>query len=409
MSVNRERIERDIEIINSHNSTPGRGTTRLTFTPEYMAAFDYVKAELERIGASLKINRAGNMTARVGGTDPDSPSVMFGSHLDTVVNGGRFDGVAGVVTALEAARVVVEQGFRHRHPLEVVVFTEEEGSRFGTVLAGSRAWAGKIDQGSFENLRDKDGVGFLQAMSQAGLEPDEDSLLDPGAVKAMLELHIEQSVVLESRGISIGIVEAIAGIKSFLITLEGEANHAGGTPMAYRRDTLQGAARIISEIEDIACSKAGPNTVATVGYISCRPGQFNVIPGFVEMSLDVRDTNADFLDSAVDKCMAAVRTISEDRGLSCRIEQRSDTPPIELSSEIKDIFERKAGMLGRDSLRMISGALHDSSVVAELTEGGMIFVPSRKGRSHCPEEDTSLDDIVLGCEVLLETVKELSI
>jgi len=409
MSVNKERIAKDIENINRHNATPGQGITRLTFTPEYMAAFDYVRAELGKIGAEIKINRAGNMTGRLAGSDPVLPAVMSGSHLDTVVNGGRFDGVAGVVTALEAVRVVAEQGIEHRHPLDVVVFTEEEGSRFGTVLAGSRAWASKAGQAAFKDLTDRNGVTYAQAMSRAGLIPDDDNPLDPESVKAMLELHIEQSVILDSKGLSIGLVEAIAGIKSFFITLIGVADHAGGTPMGYRHDTLQGAAKIISTVEEIATRKTGPRTVATVGYISCQPGQSNVIPGRVELTLDIRDTDQAVLDSAVDKCLTAIESICRERDLSYQIEPRSDTPPILLSPNIIDVLENKTRWLGLEPLRMISGALHDSSVIAEVTDAGMIFVPSKNGRSHCPEEDTDLADIVLGGQSLLETIKELAV
>lgn len=408
MPVLKGRLARDIDNLNSHNASPGKGVTRLTFTPEYMAAWEYLIEELKKLGAEIKINRAGNLTGRLPGKAPDLPRVMVGSHIDTVLNGGRFDGVVGVAAALEAARVISEEGFPHRHPIEVVVFPEEEGSRFGTILAGSRAWAGKIDQAAFDRLKDKKGLTYAQAMAEAGLVSDDDSLLDPGSVKVMLELHIEQSVVLESKGLRIGLVEAIAGIKSFLLTVAGVANHAGGTPMDHRQDALQGAAKIISAVEEIVPHRAGPHTVATVGYLSCEPGQSNVIPGRVELTVDVRDSDPVLLDKAAADILAAARKVCSERDLTCEIEPRSDTPPIVLAPRVIDILEEKARQLGLEPLRMISGALHDSSVIAQVADGGMVFVPSKAGRSHCPEEETDLEDIELGARVLLEAVKELA-
>ena len=214
MKVQIDRIARDIEIINSFTATPGKGVTRFTFSEPYMQARAYVVEELRKIGARVATTIGGNLCGRLEGSTTGLASVMTGSHIDSVLHGGRFDGVAGVVAALEVARVMAEEKLPHRHPVDVVVFAEEEGSRFGSVMIGSRAWIGKLASEDLHRLRDKDGVSYAAAMANAGLAPEDTTLLKPGMVKAMIELHIEQSLVLESKGISIGVVEGINGIKA---------------------------------------------------------------------------------------------------------------------------------------------------------------------------------------------------
>ena len=408
MEAQIRRIKRDLDEINAFNATPNAGVTRITFSKEYAGATRYVVEELKKLGAKVSICRAGNVRGRLDGSERDEPAVMVGSHIDTVVHGGRFDGVAGVVAALEAARVIAENRIPHRSPIDVAVFPEEEGSRFGSLLMGSRAWAGKLSLEDLGRIKDSEGTSYLDAMEQAGAVPEDQSVLAPGQLKAMLELHIEQSVILDSRGLRLGIIEAIAGIRQFLVTVEGTANHAGGTPMGLRRDALQGAARMISAVEDIANHEATDRTVATVGFIRCEPGQSNIIPGRVQFSLDIRDVDPRALGAAVEKIMNAIEKTSTARGLAYRIEPRSDTPPVPLSQDVVALMERAAEARGVKALRMISGALHDSSVLAELTDVGMIFLPSKDGRSHCPEELTDLEHIKTGTDVLLDCLIALS-
>jgi allantoate deiminase len=408
MEVQEHRIQKDIEMINSFNTTPGRGVTRFTFSKPYMAARSYVVEELRKIGATVFDGPAGNVRGRLEGSDKGKPAVMAGSHIDTVFQGGRFDGVVGVVSALEAARVIVENGVAHRHPIDVVIFAEEEGSRFQSILMGSRAWTGKINLNDLGRFKDKEGVSYLDAMKQMGVLLDENSILKPDEIKAMLEVHIEQSLVLEKKGVSVGVVEAIAGIKQFLVTIEGVSNHAGGTPMELRFDALQGAARIISAVEEIASHEVSPNTVATVGFLKCEPGQVNVIPGRVQFTLDIRDTDSSLVKRASEKVMAVIAKTCQDRRLTYDVAPRSDTPPVRLSKNMVRLIEDVAKRKQVQVIRIMSGALHDSSVMAEITEVGMIFVPSRGGRSHCPEEFTELEDIKLGADILLETMIDLA-
>jgi len=290
----------------------------------------------------------------------------------------------------------------------VVVFAEEEGSRFGSVMIGSRAWIGRLTSDDLHRVKDSDGISYAAAMENAGLHPGDESLLKPGMVKAMIELHIEQSLVLESKGLSIGVVEGINGIKQFLVTLTGVSNHAGATPMGLRHDALQGAVRAIAAVEEIAMREMGGQTVATVGMLTCEPGQANVIPGRVQFTVDVRDLDSERIDQAAQRILSVIQTICRVRGLAFDIKPRSDTPPVRLSKELVRLIEETAQQKQVHTLRMASGALHDSSILPEVTEVGMIFVPSKAGRSHCPEEETDLVDIGTGAELLLGAVAKLA-
>jgi hydantoinase/carbamoylase family amidase len=228
-------------------------------------------------------------------------------------------------------------------------------------------------------------------------------------VKAMIELHIEQSLVLESKGVSIGVVEGINGIKQFLVTLGGVPNHAGATPMGLRHDALQGAVRAIAAVEEIAMRDMGGPTVATVGMLTCEPGQANVIPGRVQFSLDIRDLDSERIDQAAQRIIFMIQTICRARGLTFDIKPRSDTPPVRLSKELVRLIQETAQQKQIQVLRMASGALHDSSILPEVTEVGMIFVPSKAGRSHCPEEETDIEDIRTGAALLLGAIAKLAL
>ena len=407
MAIQIERIQNDIEIINQFNATPDRGVTRLTFSEEYRAAVSHVVGELNNLGAKIFHCRGGNLKARFPGKDDHGPAVMMGSHLDTVAHGGQFDGVVGVVTALEAARIIVEDKIAHRLPIDIVVFAEEEGSRFNRGLLGSSVWTGKLDPAHLDHIKDAANISYTEAMQQAGFEINDNTLLDPANLRAMLEVHIEQGVVLEKKGYRLGLVEAIAGIQHLEVTVTGRADHAGTTPMEDRADALQAAARMITAVEDIA-RQIGTGTVATVGRIASMPGQNNVVPGRVTFSLDIRNSDKTILETAVNTITQKVESVCEERELAFGIALLGSADPVALSGEIVDLLEAKARGKNVASLRMISGAGHDSALLADLTPTGMIFVPSQGGRSHCPEEFTRPEDIGLGCEMLLSAAIELS-
>jgi len=407
MTINTERIRRDIEKINAFNATPGKGITRQTFSAEYQGALNYVIDQFNQFGATVSICPGGNLRGRFSGSDENAPAVMMGSHLDSVVNGGQFDGVVGVVTALEAARSMVEDDISHRLPVDVVIFPEEEGSRFSRGLLGSSVWTGRLDVDRLNSIVDANGVAYPEAMAQTGLTVNDNRLLKAPALAAMLEVHIEQGAVLEKNGHRIGVVEAIAGIQQLNVTIKGTADHAGTTPMEGRLDPLQAAARIIIAIDEIA-RNTGPHTVATVGRITCEPAQVNVIPGRVRFSVDIRDADKKLLDSAVAQIQRTVKSICSERQLGIEIVRLSEAEPVVLSDDIINLLEKKSRENEIASFRMISGAGHDTALVAELTKAGMIFVPSRDGLSHCPQEFSRIEDIALACKILLAAVVELA-
>ena len=407
MIIQKERIQKDLEAINAFNATPGKGITRFTFTKEYQGALSYVVEELHRIGVEPSFAPGGNLRGRLEGSERSGPSVMMGSHLDSVAQGGRFDGTAGVVAALEAARAIREGALLHRLPIDLVVFAEEEGGRFGWGLLGSSTWSGRMTAAQLAQIKDREGVSYLEAMERAGVKIQDSSLLNSHSLKAMLELHIEQGRILESRNASIGVVEAIVGIKQVLVTIEGEANHAGTTPMNLRQDAMQGAARIIAAVETVA-QQEGMAGVATVGQVFCEPGQANVIPGLVRFSVDVRHSDEVRLEAMVAAVAHLAEGISKTRDLRCHIEVKAEAEPVRMTQEICDLIEKIARGKGVEPVRMESGAGHDTGIIAKVSDAGMIFLPSQGGRSHCPEEFTKVEDIALGAEILLDAVIELA-
>jgi allantoate deiminase len=407
MGIWKERIQKDLEAVNAFNATPGKGITRFTFSKEYQAALSYVVEELQRIGVKGAFTPGGNLQGRLPGSAPSGPSVMMGSHLDSVAQGGRFDGTAGVVAALEAARAIREEALVHRLPIDLVVFAEEEGGRFGWGLLGSSTWSGRMTADQLARIKDREGVSYPKALESAGIRIGDSSMLTIHSLKAMLELHIEQGSILESRNAVIGVVEAIVGIKQMIVTVEGSANHAGTTAMNLRQDAMQGAARIIAAVETVG-RQEGEGGVATVGQVLCEPGQANVIPGLVRFSVDLRHSDESRLEAMAAAIVYVAENLSKARNLRCHVEVKPEAEPVKMSPEICDLVEKIAREKGVEPVRMASGAGHDPGIIAKICDAGMIFVPSQGGRSHCAEEFTKVEDIALGAEILLETVLELA-
>jgi hydantoinase/carbamoylase family amidase len=311
------------------------------------------------------------------------------------------------VGALEVGRVLAEQRVALQHPYEVVIYPEEEGTRFGTVLTGSKAWVGELSPQQLANMNDRHGTSYLSAMESYGLKAAdlEQQRFEPRRAKAVLELHIEQSVVLEECGVQIGVVTTITGIRGFDVTLKGVANHAGATPMDRRSDALAGAAEIILALERLAPT-LGPHTVCTVGHLCCSPGARNVIPGEVRFSIDFRDIEG--LDAKWDRVAPKIRAIASARHLAMELRAMSASEPVALSPTIQDMLEQVCHRRGLSCRRRPRGAVHDAQVMARLVDTGMIFIPSRGGRSHCPEEYSEPVQVEQGINVLLEAVLALA-
>ncbi|MGB4515204.1 MAG: M20 family metallo-hydrolase [Bacillota bacterium] len=409
MRVKAERIQNDLENLSRFGGLEGGGISRLAFTSADREARDYLRDSLALQGLGTVQDAMGNMRARRHGTRDLAP-VMIGSHLDSVPSGGCYDGAVGIVAALEVIRVLDDLGIETRRPIEVINFSAEESSRFGASTLGSKAMTGHLSQEHLHMYKDKDGVSLYEAMKLFGLNPDglESVRIQPGDVYAFIEMHIEQGRVLESFGIPLGIVTSIAAPTRIRVFVIGRADHSGATPMDLRADALTAASEIILGVERIASVEAGPHTVGTVGYANAQPGVLNVIPGKVELGIDIRDIDKDSKDLAVRKIISLLEYVGNNRGVKVDYRILADEPPVTLSGKIIGTLEEAAQALGYPYRLMPSGAGHDAMYMAEVAETGMIFVPSREGISHNVAEYTAVEDIARGAELLLEAVLHLA-
>ncbi len=383
------------------------GVARLSFTPEERAAKDLVASYMQAAGLAVREDAAGNLFGRREGRDSGAPAILVGSHVDSVRNGGDFDGPLGVLGGIEVLQTMDEEGVQTERPVEVAAFTDEEGARFSLGMIGSRALTGALSQ---EDLRheDREGVSIAEAMREAGLDPAAvgEAARSSDSLAAYLELHIEQGKVLEGEDLPVGVVAGIAGPVWLRLILSGEAGHAGTTPMGARRDALAAAAEVVGIIEEEA-SAAG-STVGTVGQIGARPGGINIIPGRVDLSLDLRD-----IDEAVrDRVEGRIRTRAEEacgrRGIGLEFEELQRLPPAPCSEEIRATIAAACEREGIGPFSLPSGAGHDGMHVAGLCPMGMIFVRSRDGISHNPKVWSSREDCEAGCNVLYLTVLDLA-
>jgi hydantoinase/carbamoylase family amidase len=406
MKVDVSRIRRHIETLSAFTTTPGAGTTRLSYSPEYRRACNYLIDHARGLGLEARYDAIGNLRVRLSGVDPGAPAVVVGSHLDSVINGGDFDGILGVVSGVEIVEVLIEAGIRPDRSIEVISFIEEEGTTFRCPLTGSKALTGALDTNELESLEDENGRSLFQAAAGFGLDPQRlpEDRFPEGAVKSMLELHIEQGAVLESADLPVGVVEHIAGSENHRVRLRGRANHAGTTPMSLRFDALACAAECIAAVERIASDQERPGTVATVGRIHCSPNAVNVIPGAVELSIDVRDIQAARIESAALSILDEIKAIAAGRRIQCDTELTGRSPPRPMSRRIIERLSQLAERAGIPHQRMSSGALHDAAMMSRVAETGMIFVPSKDGRSHTPQEWTDYEDIEQGANLLLQAV-----
>jgi ureidoglycolate amidohydrolase len=399
-----------IDRLAEFNDDPGAGgITREVFTPTYAAGLEWVAERMRGAGMETRLDAFGNLWGRWAGSDPAAPRVVTGSHVDTTLNAGRFDGVVGVLGAIEAVRALRADGHEPRRSIEVIAFAGEE-PRFGTGCIGSRALVGALGRDDLDRLADRDGVTLAQALEQAGLDPGRvpECVLDPATVHAFVELHIEQGIVLETSGEAIGVVTAIAAPHDFRLCFRGAATHSGATPMALRRDALAGAAEAMLELERLARESPSGTTVGTVGILRLRPGAINVVPGEVELDVDVRDSDGEAREAVVDGLVAAARAIAERRGLTVDVAPIVRDTPVTCSPLIVDAAAAACEELGLTHRRMISGAYHDAMILAARVPVGMIFVPSRGGVSHHPDEYTAPEQVARGVDVLAGVLRRLS-
>jgi len=404
------RLDDAIARLAGFNDDPAAGgITREVYTPTYAAALEWVADRMREAGLEVRLDAVGNLFGRWPGTDPQAPLVLTGSHVDTTLNAGRYDGVLGVLGAVEAVERLRSAGVRPRRTIELVAWAGEE-PRFGTGCVGSRAAAGELERADLDRLRDRKGTSMAQALGDAGFDPDRlrEARIDPATVHALVELHIEQGAVLESQGESIGVVTAIAAPHDFRLTLRGAATHAGATPMDLRRDALAGAAEAMVALERAARESRSGTTVATVGVLRLRPGAINVVPGEVELDVDVRDSDLAAREEVADAIVDAAREIAGRRGLELEVTPIVKDVPVACDERVVEAAEAACVELGLSHRRMTSGAYHDAMIMGRRVPIGMIFVPSVGGISHHPDEQTEPDDLDRGVQVLAGTLARLA-
>ncbi|WP_286847615.1 MULTISPECIES: Zn-dependent hydrolase [Aminobacterium] len=407
--ANVRRIQQDLETISTFTATPGNGITRFSFTDEDRKARDFICSKMKEAGLHVYTDAAGNLFGRREGLIGQGPIVMVGSHFDSVRNGGMFDGLAGVVTGLEIARILHEHNIQTQYPIEFVAMIEEEGSRFGAGLYGSRAMAGQVSQEELDGFYDEEGVPLQEALQEFGLTPSrlKEAIRQPEDLKAFIELHIEQGPVLETESMEVGIVNTIVGITRYDIEITGRADHAGTTPMHMRKDALLAALEVARDVHH-AASEKGEGTVGTVGKLVVYPGGSNIVPGKVLFTVDIRSTEQKNIENVVSRMKDTLNRIEKSEGFTIQIEQKLLIPPVRLSREIQTYFIEEAKKRGIRYRSMVSGAGHDAMIMADLTEVGLIFVPSKDGRSHCPEEWTDYEQLKKGVDVVLGTVMKIA-
>ncbi|MEO5805975.1 Zn-dependent hydrolase [Devosia sp.] len=405
LTTNVDRIGADIDAL-AAITEPGRPWTRRAFSPLFLEGRTWLTQAFAAAGFTTHIDAAGNLIGHRAGKKPGLGTIMLGSHSDTVPDGGRFDGIAGVIAALEVGRVLHEQGIELDHDLEIVDFLAEEVSIFGVSCIGSRGISGTRPA---EWLgRTSDGLSLEKGIMDVGGQPDIDALRHD--IKAFLELHIEQGPVLQDGQLDIGVVTAIAGITRIEIIVDGRADHAGTTPMGSRKDALTTAAWIALGVEQLGAALAQGEThfAATVGEFVMEPNAANVVPSRVRMLIDARAEDRADMERFIDELGKGIEGISQKTGVSVQpLRIISDNPPTPCDPDVLEVLDDACEVAGAQHRRMASGAGHDTAWMARITKAAMIFVPCRDGRSHSPDEYAETGDIALGAAVLLEAVKRL--
>lgn len=407
--INAERLNARVERL-SQFTRADVPWTRRAFSPLFEEARAWLRGEFLGAGLSVSQDAGGNLIGRREGSGRTSKPLITGSHCDTVVGGGRFDGIIGVLAGIEVAHTLNEQGITLDHPFEVIDFLSEEPSDYGISCVGSRAFSGVLDAGMLAS-KNADGESLRQALQRIGGNPDAltQALRTPESTAAFVELHIEQGPVLESRQLPIGVVTNIVGIRRVLITVTGQPDHAGTTPMDIRRDALVGAARLIDGAYRLASKWSGhPHyVVATIGRIAMTPNVPNAVPGHVELMLEVRSDSDAILDCFPEDLMAGATADLAELRVSASAVHVSRSKPTDCQPLVMDAVERAAEVLGYATMRLPSGAGHDAVYVAPTGPIGMIFIPCLNGRSHCPEEWIEPQQLLDGTRVLYQTIREL--
>ena len=407
LMVNQTRVQNELKALSQCGQHPAGGISRFTFSEAQLVATFQVAGWMAEAGLKVFFDRWGNLYGRTPDFDDERKVVLTGSHLDSVPNGGDFDGPLGVLSALEAVRLILEHKIALNKPIEVISFIEEEGASFHGLM-GSQLATGGIDEGEVAGITDRDGNRFLEMLNGVKFPFPVNPEVDlRERVESYLELHIEQGRRLENAGVPIGVVTGIAGLNFMRVRFAGRSDHAGATAYTDRRDTLLAAAEVIVAIRELGVSKFDGRGHLTIGRINARPNAVNVVAGETEFAIDFRAADA---QAAIDM-REAVKTLlhntCEKHAIAHEIVHLESVPPVQTPQHVRDAVENGAAQAGVESMPIVSWAAHDAMVMAKVADAGMIFVPSQNGRSHCPEESTSLEDIAAGIATLVNALLQL--
>ncbi|RIV28732.1 Zn-dependent hydrolase [Alicyclobacillaceae bacterium I2511] len=406
--VQADRLWKRLQELGDIGRDASGGVTRFSYSCDEWAAKERVRYWMQQAGLDTWEDAVGNLFGRREGTDAAAPAVWLGSHLDSVAHGGNFDGPLGVLAAIEVVQSMTEASVQTRHPIEVVVFEDEEGARFGFGMIGSRAVAGRLAPAELDRHRDAQGRSLGWAMQAYGMDPAQidRAVRSSSEVFAYLELHIEQGRVLESQGLPIGIVSGIAGPLWLNFTFKGMSGHAGATPMTLRQDALAAAAEAMLVMEQVA--QDVPGCVATVGKLTVQPGGVNIIPGVVSLTLDLRNAIESLRNQAEQRILEQVEKACLRRNVDVTVQTLQRIAPVECAPSLRGVLHQSCEELGVSGFDLVSGAGHDGMQLVDLCPVGMVFVPSREGISHQPEEWTSPVDCIMGTQVLYQAALHLA-
>lgn len=401
IQCNYERMEDKIKTFSRFGDTGRGGITRFSLSEEALAARKEFVKRMEAIGAFIATDDMANIYATIDGTE-DLPAIVSGSHMDSVRQGGNYDGILGVLTAMEVAETIVKEKIPHRHPITVIVWTNEEGARFEPAMMSSGVICGKFDKETMLASQAKDipGYTFGEALEKSGFKGREENRLDPSKTKALVELHIEQGPVLEAEGIDIGVVEGVCGMINYEFTFTGQAGHAGTTPMKYRKDALYAAVKTIQYLHD-ELDQLDDKLVYTTGKISAHPNIHTIIPDEVKITLDTRHQDPEVIKQVL-AVIKKIPSVVE----QCKVsyEEAWSRKTVSFTSELVDYVEMSAQECGYSNRRIYSGPGHDAQFAIDMIPTTMIFVPSAGGHSHCEIEYTPVENCLKGANVLLNTI-----
>ena len=407
VAIDADRFRERFEAYSEFGATNDDGLHRLALSDVDRAARDQFVSDLEALDLAVRVDELGNVFGRYPGLNPDAAPVLVGSHLDSQPYGGRFDGQLGVLTALEAVEAIVDSDVEPDRPIEVVNWTNEEGTRFQPSMMGSSGYVGYEDVDALLAATDRDGAVVADELERIGYDGDAPCEPPDAGVHSYLELHVEQGPTLDDRGVPVAVVDGVYGMSWLRVTVEGEADHAGPTPMHSRQDALAAAADAISELNRLP-AQLSEDAVATVGEVSVAPNSINVIPERATFTVDLRSYDDDVVDRGVDRIEAEVAAACERHGVDADVDHVSRHHSLAFSDRIRAAADRGTDAAGVEATHLVSGAGHDAQHLQTFTDAGMLFVPSVDGRTHSEAEFTEWTDCVAGARVFAHATLELA-